>query len=255
MAARVFIVGAGPGDPELLTMKALRVIKSADVILYDRLVGARIVAMALPGTQCIDVGKRCGKHSAAQAHINALLVEHALGGKIVVRLKGGDPMIFGRATEELEALEARGIAYEVVPGVTAATAAAASLHLSLTKRNVARSLHFLTGHGADGGLPAHDWVALTRAGGTLVIYMGSQTLPGLASHFIEAGMPPGMPAIAVENASLEDERIIYGSIASLPHDVMGVGGAGPTLVLIGEALGTPAAVGTIVEMAAAGEKK
>ena len=129
-----------------------------------------------------------------------MLVEHALAGNIVVRLKGGDPMIFGRVTEEIQALEDHGIAYEVIPGVTAASAAAASLGRSLTQREVARSVHFLTGHGAEDGLPAHDWVALTRAGGTLVIYMGRETLPGLAAHFIEAGMQPDMPAIAVENA-------------------------------------------------------
>ena len=251
MAGRVYLTGAGPGDPELLTLKALRVIQSAEIILHDSLVDERIIAMARPDTICVDVGKRCGKHSAAQEQINQLLVDYAREGKIVVRLKGGDPMIFGRATEELAALDANNIAYEIIPGVTAATAAAASLGLSLTRRNVARSLHFLTGHGAEGGLPAHDWVALTRGGGTLVIYMGSQTLPGLASHFIEAGMLPSMPAIAVENATLSDERVIRATIATLPRAVADAAVDGPTLILIGEALEDSETLSATIEMAKA----
>ncbi len=233
---KVFLVGAGPGDPELITLKAARLIKAADVILYDSLVDRRILALGRARTRRIDVGKRCGKHSASQQAICDLLVEEALAGNMVVRLKGGDPTVFGRATEEMAALSAHGIAYELVPGVTAATAAASSLGLSLTKRGIARSLHFLTGHGAEGGLPAHDWVALTKSGGTLVVYMGGQTLPGLATHFIEAGMSPDMPAIAVENASLPDERIFRATIATLPRAVLAASCTGPTLVLIGAAL-------------------
>jgi uroporphyrin-III C-methyltransferase len=232
----IFLIGAGPGDPELLTMKAHRLIREADVILYDSLVDRRIVQMARRGARRIDVGKRCGKHSAPQAAICQLLVAEGQARHRVVRLKGGDPMIFGRATEEMRALTAAGLEFEVVPGVTAATAAAAALQLSLTKRGIARSLHFLTGHGAEGGLPAHDWVSLTKSGGTLVVYMGGQTLPGLASHFIEAGMPPDMPAIAVENASLPTQRNISGTIATLPRLLLAARCAGPTLVMIGQAL-------------------
>jgi uroporphyrin-III C-methyltransferase len=232
---QVFLVGAGPGDPELLTLKALRLLQAAEVLLYDSLVDSKIVAMA-PGARLIDVGKRCGRHSASQAEICRLLVKEARTGRRVVRLKGGDPMIFGRASEEMDALAAAGIAFEVVPGVTAATAAAASLQRALTKRGVARSLHFLTGHGAESGLPAHDWVSLTKSGGTLVVYMGGQTLPGLAAHFIEAGMAPETPAIAVERASLPDQRNLYGTIASLPAMVAAAALSGPVLVLIGEAL-------------------
>jgi siroheme synthase len=145
-------------------------------------------------------------------------------------------MIFGRATEEMAALDEAGIAYEIVPGITAATAAAASLQKSLTKRATARSLHFLTGHGAEGGLPAHDWVSLTRSGGTLVVYMGSKTLAGLAAHFIEAGMDPGMPAIAVENASLPTQRVFPATIATLPRLLSATTTTGPVLLLIGEAM-------------------
>jgi uroporphyrin-III C-methyltransferase len=248
---KIFLIGAGPGDPELLTLKAVRLIRAADVLLYDSLVDRRIVQMARRGARRIDVGKRCGRHSAPQAAICALLVAEGLAGHRVVRLKGGDPMVFGRATEEMNALAAAGLDFEVVPGVTAATAAAASLQLSLTKRGVARSLHFLTGHGAEGGLPAHDWVSLTKSGGTLVVYMGGQTLPGLASHFIEAGMPPDMPAIAVENASLPTQRNIFGTIATLPRMLLAAQCKGPTLVMIGEALAELETAATLLAAAGA----
>lgn len=234
--SHVFLIGAGPGDPELLTLKALRRLASADVVLYDSLVDVRILDMAPSAARLIDVGKRCGRHSASQSEICRLLVAEALAAQVVVRLKGGDPMVFGRATEEMDALRAHGIPFEIIPGVTAATAAAATLELSLTKRGVARSMHFLTGHGADGGLPAHDWVSLVKSGGTLVIYMGSQTLGGMAAHFIEAGMEPDMPAIAIENASLAQQRTLRGTIASLPRLVGRAAATGPILIMIGEAI-------------------
>ncbi len=234
MSARVFLIGAGPGDPDLLTIKAHRLLQSADVILHDSLVDPRILSLAADHAELVDVGKRCGKHSATQTTINKLLVSYARTGQIIVRLKGGDPMIFGRATEELESLAAANILCEIIPGITAATAAAATLQRSLTQRGVARSLHFLTGHGAEGGLPAHDWVSLTRTGGTLVIYMGSQTIAGLASHLIEAGMSPTMPAIAVENASLHSQAITIATISTLPNRLGRP--LGPTLLLIGEAM-------------------
>jgi uroporphyrin-III C-methyltransferase len=233
---QVFLVGAGPGDPELLTLKALRLLQAAEVVLYDSLVDPQILAMIGQGAVLIDVGKRCGRHSASQAEICRLLVAEAQTGRRVVRLKGGDPMIFGRAAEEMDALAQARIAFEIVPGITAATAAAASLQRSLTKRGVSRSLHFLTGHGAENGLPAHDWVSLAKSGGTLVVYMGGQTLPGLSSHFIEAGMSPDMSAIAVERASLPDQRTLHGTIATLPAMVAAAAPSGPVLVLIGEAL-------------------
>jgi len=226
----VFLVGAGPGDPELLTLKAARLIAAAEVVLFDSLVNPHILAL--------DLGKRCGRRSASQAEICRLLVEEARTGRMVVRLKGGDPMIFGRATEEMDALRAAGIGFEVVPGITAATAVAAGLRLSLTQRGIARSLHVLTGHGAEGGLPEHDWVALTKSGGTLAIYMGGETLPGLAAHFIEAGMEPAMPAILIENASLPEERHIAATIATLPGLHVAQGATGPVLILVGEALRT-----------------
>jgi uroporphyrin-III C-methyltransferase len=232
----VFLVGAGPGDPELLTVRAHKLLQAAEVILYDSLVDQRILDLAQPGAKMVDTGKRCGRHSLTQREISALLVEYAQTGAQVVRLKGGDPMVFGRATEEMRALDAAGIAYEIVPGITAATAAAASLKLSLTQRGIASSLHFLTGHGAQNRLPAHDWVAVVRAGGTLAIYMGGQTAAGIATHFIEAGMRPETPAIALENVSLPTERQICGTIATLPSLVEAASCTGPVLLLVGEAL-------------------
>ena len=239
---RVFLLGAGPGDPELLTLKAARILRAADVVLHDSLIDPRILDLTSPQTKLIDVGKRCGRHLVSQSEISRLICEQALAGHSVVRLKGGDPMIFGRATEEIAAMNAQGISFEVVPGVTAAAAAAASLGASLTRRGVARSLHVLSGHGAEGwgaagGLPAHDWVSLAKAGGTLAIYMGGHTVAGLTAHLIEAGMSPSIPAAAVENASLPDERVMRSTLASLPRAVTDAAGAGPVLLLIGEALG------------------
>jgi len=241
LTAPVFLVGAGPGDPELLTVKAARLLAGAGIVLHDSLVDPRILAMS-PHAEMIDVGKRCGKRSTAQTAINELLIEVARTGRRVVRLKGGDPMIFGRATEEMEALEAAGIEYEVVAGVTAAAAAAASLKLSLTKRKIARSLHFITGHGAEGGLPVHDWAALARAGGTFAVYMGGRTVGGLAAHFIEAGMAPETPAVAVENASLAGQRVWAGTVVNLPRLLDGEEVAGPLLLLIGQAMADVEAV-------------
>jgi len=235
MATTVFLVGAGPGDPELLTVRAARVLGVAEIVLHDSLVDARILALAQKA-ELIDVGKRCGKRSTAQGVINELLVGCARTGRMVVRLKGGDPMVFGRASEEMRALAAAGIAYEVVPGVSAAMAAAASLKMSLSQRRVARTVHFLTGHGAEGGMPAHDFAALARAGGTLVVYMGGQTVGGLVAHLIEAGMAPEMPAVAVENVSLPTERRFVGTVASLPLLVQQARPVGPVLLMMGRAL-------------------
>ncbi len=232
----VFLAGAGPGDPDLLTLKTARLLGRAQVVLHDSLVGPEILALINPDAEIVDVGKRCGQASTAQAEICRLLVEYARTGKLVVRLKGGDPVIFGRLTEEMEALREAGIGFEVVPGVTAASAAAASLQLSLTQRRLARSLHFITGHGADHGLPAHDWAALAQAGGTLAVYMGSKYLPGLVEKLLSAGASPELPAIAVESASLPGERIIRAPLTRLPEAVAHAAPTGPVLLLAGAAL-------------------
>lgn len=234
--ASVFLAGAGPGDPDLLTLKTARLLGRAEVVLHDSLVGSDILALINPDAEIVDVGKRCGQASTAQAEICRLLVEYARTGKLVVRLKGGDPVIFGRLTEEMGALRDAKIGFEVVPGVTAASAAAADLQLSLTQRRIARSMHIITGHGADHGMPAHDWAALAKAGGTLAVYMGSKYLPGLVEKLLAAGVSPDLPAVAVESASLPTERVIRASLAALPRDVAEAAPTGPVLLLVGAAL-------------------
>jgi uroporphyrin-III C-methyltransferase/precorrin-2 dehydrogenase/sirohydrochlorin ferrochelatase/uroporphyrin-III C-methyltransferase len=233
---KVFLVGAGPGDPDLLTVKAARLLGQAEVVLYDSLPGPAILALAPAQAELIDVGKRCGKAAMPQAQICRLIVEKARAGRRVVRLKGGDAMVFGRATEEMDALRAAGLAFEVVPGITAASAAAASLQVSLTKRGVSRGLHIVTGHDERGALPGHDWAALAHTGGTLAVYMGSKTLAGMAAHLIETGMNPATPAVAVESASLPGERVMAATLGTLPLALQQARAKGPVLLLIGEAL-------------------
>ena len=230
---RVTLVGAGPGAADLLTVRAVDAIRNADVVLYDKLVGADVLALLVPGARRIDVGKRCGRHAMAQSAINALIVSNAQAGRHVVRLKGGDPFIFGRGGEELESLRAAGVPTEVIPGITAALAAAARLGIPLTHRGASRSLHLITAHGSDDRLPEHDWTALARAGGTLAIYMGVRTLPLLAARLLAAGMAPGTPTIAVENATLDNERRTLATLDGIAGAVADAGLDGPTLVLIG----------------------
>jgi len=237
VAGRASLVGAGPGDLELLTLKALRVLKRADVILYDQLVNPAILELARRDARRVDVGKRCGRHPMSQAAINRLILKEARTGAHVVRLKGGDPSLFARGGEELETLRAAGIAVEVVPGISAAFAAAASLAVPLTHRGIARSLHLVTGHGADGGgLPEQDWRSLVAAGGTLAVYMGSRNLPELTHRLLAAGAVPQTPATAIENATLPNERRIERTLATIAEAVTGAGLDGPTLILIGEVL-------------------
>ena len=234
--AKVFLAGAGPGGADLLTVKTLRLLETADIVLHDSLVGADVLALANPHAELIDVGKRCGGKAASQAEICRLLVASARTGALVLRLKGGDPMIFGRATEEMEALRQAGLCFEVVPGVTTASAAAAALSLSLTRRDISRAVHFLAAHGSDGGLPPHDWAALAAAGGTLAVYMGVRTLPILAASLMAAGMAADMPAVAVENVALPGQHIWRATLATLPALLEEARPAGPVLLLIGAAL-------------------
>jgi uroporphyrin-III C-methyltransferase / precorrin-2 dehydrogenase / sirohydrochlorin ferrochelatase len=208
-------------------------IQRADVILFDALVDPAVLDLARPDARRIDVGKRCGRHAMNQAAINKLIVRLAQSGAHVVRLKGGDPFVFGRGGEELDSLRAAGVPVEVVPGVTAACAAAASLQIPLTHRNVARSLHFVTGHGSDGAVPAHDWRALAASGGTIAAYMASKTLRSIAAGLIGAGLPLSTPAVAVENASRPNEAHVHGTLADLPDLLEDSRFDGPTLVLIG----------------------
>jgi uroporphyrin-III C-methyltransferase len=227
------LVGAGPGDPDLLTLRAVKAIQRADAMLFDALIDPSILDLARPDARRIDVGKRCGRHAMNQAAINRLIVTLAQSGAHVVRLKGGDPFVFGRGGEELDSLRAAGVPVEVVPGVTAACAAAASLQIPLTHRDVARSLYFVTGHGSDGEVSAHDWRALAASGGTIAAYMASKTLRSVAASLIEAGLPGSTPAVAVENASRPNETHLHGTLASLPDLLDADRPDGPTLILIG----------------------
>jgi uroporphyrin-III C-methyltransferase/precorrin-2 dehydrogenase/sirohydrochlorin ferrochelatase len=234
----VTLVGAGPGDPELITMKGLRVLQAADVVLFDDLVAPAIVEMARREAVKIGVGKRGYQPSCRQDDIIARLVSLAKEGKRVVRLKGGDPSIFGRSNEEIAALEAAGIEVEVVPGVTAALGAAASLKLSLTARDRARRLQFITAHARNGRLPQDlDWAAICDPSAATAVYMGVRTLPDLAKRLLEHGIDPQTPARLVESATWPNERRIHGTIASLAEQVAAAKPSGPCLVLIGHVFG------------------
>lgn len=236
----VVLVGAGPGDPELLTVKAVRMLQSADVVLYDDLVSPMTLDAARREATKIAVGKRGYKPSCTQEDITALLISLARDGKRVVRLKGGDPMIFGRAGEEIAAVVAAGIPVEIVPGVTAAAGAAASLGLSLTERELSRRVQFITAHARDGKLPQDlSWPALTDPRATTVVYMGVKTLSALATRLLAEGMDPSTPAILVERASWADETRMRGTIATLPALVADLNPSGPCLVLIGASMGLP----------------
>lgn len=234
----VWLVGAGPGDPELLTLKALRILQSADTILYDDLVSPAVIEMARREAQKIRVGKRGYRPSCRQDEIVKLLVSLALEGKRVVRLKGGDPMIFGRANEEIAGLAAAGIPVEVVPGVTAALGAAAALRVSLTERDRARRLQFITAHAHDGRLPDDiDWRALCDPKASSVVYMGAKTLGTLSDRLLAHGIDPTTPAVLVEHATWPDEQMIAGTIETLPREVAARDPSGPCIIFFGPAFG------------------
>jgi uroporphyrin-III C-methyltransferase len=232
---RVHLVGAGPGDPELLTLKAAQLLQQADVVLHDALVDARVLAMA-PRARLIDVGKRASRASTAQRFINRLLVTSARRHRHVVRLKGGDPTIFGRLDEEAAALREAGIPFAVVPGVTAACAAAAGLGGSLTLRGVARSVRFMTPRvaeaAASGALPSQDAAGDEE---TLVIYMAGQLLGPLARQLISAGHSPSTPLLAIENASRPGEQRWAGTLGTALA-WPGARDGGPVVLLVGHAL-------------------
>jgi uroporphyrin-III C-methyltransferase len=233
----VHLVGAGPGDVELLTLGAVRAIKHADVILYDHLVGPGVLEFARPGAELIPVGKRAGRHSMKQVEINALLLEHAFMGRRVVRLKGGDPMMFGRAGEEAAYLRRHGIEVTVVPGVTAALGCAASSQIPLTLRGVSRSVQFVTAHCMDDDATnAMDWSKLANPDGTLAIYMGRTQLPYFSAKLIEAGLSPDTPAAAIENGTLPTERRCFATLSTLAARASAELGDGPTLVIIGHVI-------------------
>lgn len=229
----VYLVGAGPGNPELLTVRAARVIAAGDVIVHDRLVASEIVALARPGAQRIYVGKARSNHTLPQQEINALLVRFAREGRCVVRLKGGDPFVFGRGGEEIELLAAEGIPFEVVPGITAATGIAAYAGIPLTHRDHAQAVTFVTGHLQNGSMDL-DWTALARPRQTIVVYMGLLGLPILCRELVRHGLPATTPAAVVQQGTTARQRVVVGTLGDLPARASDAGLAPPTLIIVGE---------------------
>lgn len=232
----VQLVGAGPGDPELLTLKALRALKAADAVLYDDLVAAPVLDLVRRGAMRLYVGKRAGRHSLAQAEINALLIRIARSGRRVVRLKAGDPCIFGRAGEEIAALTGAGIGVEIIPGITTASALAAQLKVSLTRRACASGVRFITAHGANGGLPEDlDWQGLADPKTTLVVYMGGRTGAALAAGLIAAGRDGMTPCVIARDVSRPGFAGVKSCLSALAAGQARVDGEGPIVIAIGDA--------------------
>jgi len=230
----VWLVGAGPGDPDLLTIKALKILQIADVVVHDGLVSDEILELAPASARRISVAKRKSRHSYSQDEINRMLVAFALEGLKVVRLKGGDPFIFGRGGEELEACRAAGVECQIVPGVTAALAASASAGAPLTHRGSAQAVTFVTGHASNGAEPDLDWASLAKANQTVVIYMGLSQAAPIAGRLLAAGRSASTPALIVENASRADERRLVTTLAGLAEAAASL--SGPALLIVGEAI-------------------
>ena len=228
----IFLVGAGPGDPDLLTLRAARLIASASIIVHDGLVSGQILDMAAPGARLVCVAKQRSKHTLPQDQINALLIEEALKGHDVVRLKGGDPLVFGRGGEEAEDAAAAGIKVEIVPGISAANGAAAAAQIALTHRDCASVVSFVAGQCK--GLKDQNWAGLAGKNRTLVIYMGIKTAPQIAEKLMEDGLAPDMPVAVIENAARPEMRVLRARLAGLPDLVRRAKVKSPALIIIGE---------------------
>ena len=232
----IALIGAGPGDPELITLKALRLLQSAEVVLYDNLVNRKILDYARRDAELLYVGKKWRSASTRQEDINALLIAEANKGRIVVRLKGGDPYIFGRGGEEVEAARAAGVECIVVPGITAASGAATYAGIPLTHRDVSQSVRFVTGHRASNRANL-DWPELAKPGQTLVIYMGLPALADIFDNLIRHGRAPDTPAAVISKATYPDQQVVTGTLASLPAQVKADAIGGPSTIIVGEVVG------------------
>ena len=232
-AGKVFLVGAGPGDPELLTRKGERILASADTVVFDHLVGEAVLDLAPAGAERVYVGKQPGHHELPQSDINRLLIERARAGRCVVRLKGGDPFVFGRGGEEIIDLAAAGVPFEVVPGVTAACAASAYSGIPLTHRGIVRACTLVSGHLIDGRCDL-DWPALARPGQTIVVYMGVAAIAIICAQLVAHGLDAGTPAAAIRNATIGSQQTIVGTLADLPDRLAAAQLAPPVIVIIGE---------------------
>lgn len=246
----VWLVGAGPGDPDLLTRKAERLIAAASVVFHDALVGLGVLDLIPPSVRRVPVGKRSGRHSRTQDAINALLVNAALAGERVVRLKGGDPSIFGRSAEEIDALARHGVRARICPGITAASAAAASACVSLSLRGSARQVRFVTAQAKGGEAIDLDWASLADPGATLAFYMGRAAAADICRNLIAHGLPATTPVLIAKDVSLAEERLVHTRLDLLPLAV-GTATGGPALILIGEAIRArrPSDVTAIVDAA------
>ena len=244
----VHIVGAGPGDPELLTLKALRVLQDADIVFFDRLVGEGVLDLIRRDADRISVGKTKGFHSVPQDQINELLIAEARKGRRVVRLKGGDPFVFGRGGEELDAMRHAGVDAHVIPGISSALGCAADAGVPLTHRDHAQSVTFVTGHAKAGGVPDLDWPSLARANQTVVVYMGVGTSAVISEKLIEAGQDADVPVAVIENGTRENEIRVFGRLRDLPNLITDNEIKGPALLIIGEVAGlTPEAIAALTK--------
>ncbi|MHC4712384.1 MAG: uroporphyrinogen-III C-methyltransferase [Planctomycetota bacterium] len=233
MKGKVYIVGAGPGDPGLITLKGLAVLQRADVVLYDRLVSPRLLRQAAPSARRTFVGKRPQGQSMSQEQINSLMLENAREGLLVVRLKGGDPLLFGRGGEEADFLARSGVDFEIVPGVTAAAGAAAFAGIPLTDRRLSSVVALVTAREGQGGSPGVDWGALARLGGTIAVYMGRANMPEVVARLVEAGHDNATPAAVVECATLPSQRTVTGTLADICRRADEAGIQAPCITIIG----------------------
>jgi len=230
---KVYLIGAGPGDPELITVKGLRCLRAADIVLYDRLIGTALLQEARADATLIYVGKGPGCHSMPQDQINATIIHHAQQGQTVVRLKGGDPFVFGRGGEEAEALAEAKIPFEIVPGVTSAIAVPAYAGIPVTHRDHASSITIVTGHEGRSTSPSINWEALAALGGTLVVLMGVKALPNFTQRLINGGMDPSTPAAMIQEGTTEKQHMVTGTLSTIAEVAAQAGLTSPALTIVG----------------------